>query len=32
MQQPYEISTLTGLDKSVSGINLVATVYPNPES
>jgi hypothetical protein len=30
MQQPYEISTLTGLDKSVQGINLVATVYPNP--
>ena len=29
LQQPYEISTLTGLDDA-KGINLVFDIYPNP--
>ncbi|OYU94930.1 MAG: hypothetical protein CFE21_14725 [Bacteroidetes bacterium B1(2017)] len=30
LQQPYEISVVSGLDKSLAGINLTASVYPNP--
>ncbi len=32
LQQPFEISTVTGLDQSIKGIDLLASVYPNPAS
>ncbi|MDZ4666797.1 MAG: T9SS type A sorting domain-containing protein [bacterium] len=32
VQQPFEISTVTGLDQSIKGIDLLASVYPNPAS
>ena len=32
LQQPFEISTVTGLDQSIKGIDLIASVYPNPAS
>lgn len=31
VQQPYEISVVTGIDKAI-GINLLVSTYPNPTS